>query len=386
MRALVAGGGIFGVTAALALRARGHDGHARRSGPVPHPLAESTDISKVVRMDYGADEDYTALGERALDGLAAVERALAAPAVPRDRRDVPRRARRSRPAASSTRAAAMLARRGHAVERLDAAAIARALPRVPPRRARRRLLQPDRRLGRDAARGRAARRARRRARGVAIRAARVERLARRRRRASTASSLRADLVVVCAGSWVPLLAARARAGAARGRPARVSPRPADPRAVRGAPLPGVRRRHLAHRLLRLPGQRRRHRQDREPRHRPRACPRASERARGQRRARRPRCARCSPTRSRRSPARRSCTAGCASTATPPTSTSGSRADPARPGVVVATGGSGHAFKFAPVLGDLIATIALGEPHPLAAKLRWRPEIARGGAEAARFHG
>ena len=66
MRAL--GGGIFGVTAALALRARGHEVTLVDPGPLPHPLAESTDISKVVRIDYGADEDYTALGERALDG------------------------------------------------------------------------------------------------------------------------------------------------------------------------------------------------------------------------------------------------------------------------------------------------------------------------------
>src|SRR6187431_2013848 len=64
----VVGGGIFGVTAALAMRERGHDVSLHDPGPLPHPLAESTDISKVVRLDYGADEDYTALMERALDG------------------------------------------------------------------------------------------------------------------------------------------------------------------------------------------------------------------------------------------------------------------------------------------------------------------------------
>jgi hypothetical protein len=36
--------------------------------PFPHPLAESTDISKAVRMDYGADVTYTRLMESALDG------------------------------------------------------------------------------------------------------------------------------------------------------------------------------------------------------------------------------------------------------------------------------------------------------------------------------
>ncbi len=67
-RFLVVGAGVFGVTAALELRGRGHDVTLVDPGPVPHPLAESTDISKAVRMDYGADAFYTAHMERALDG------------------------------------------------------------------------------------------------------------------------------------------------------------------------------------------------------------------------------------------------------------------------------------------------------------------------------
>ena len=35
-------------------------------GPLPHPLAASTDISKAVRRAYGADEDYTALADRSI--------------------------------------------------------------------------------------------------------------------------------------------------------------------------------------------------------------------------------------------------------------------------------------------------------------------------------
>ena len=60
-------GGIFGVTAARALAGRGIAATIVDTA-IPHPLAESTDISKVVRIDYGADEDYTRLGEQALDG------------------------------------------------------------------------------------------------------------------------------------------------------------------------------------------------------------------------------------------------------------------------------------------------------------------------------
>jgi glycine/D-amino acid oxidase-like deaminating enzyme len=35
-------------------------------GPLPHPLAASTDISKAVRAAYGADEEYTELAERSI--------------------------------------------------------------------------------------------------------------------------------------------------------------------------------------------------------------------------------------------------------------------------------------------------------------------------------
>ena len=35
-------------------------------GPLPHPLAASTDISKAVRAAYGADEYYTELAERSI--------------------------------------------------------------------------------------------------------------------------------------------------------------------------------------------------------------------------------------------------------------------------------------------------------------------------------
>src|SRR5947207_13541739 len=63
-RAIVVGAGINGVVAAIELRKRGHEVVLVDPGPLPHPLAASTDISKAVRAAYGADEDYTALAER----------------------------------------------------------------------------------------------------------------------------------------------------------------------------------------------------------------------------------------------------------------------------------------------------------------------------------
>lgn len=63
---LVFGGGCFGLTAALELHARGWKVTLIDQGRIPHPDAASTDISKVVRMDYAADEQHTAMGERSI--------------------------------------------------------------------------------------------------------------------------------------------------------------------------------------------------------------------------------------------------------------------------------------------------------------------------------
>lgn len=65
---LVVGAGIFGITAALELRQRGHKTAVLNPGPLPHPLAASTDISKVIRLEYGRDETYTIMAEKALEG------------------------------------------------------------------------------------------------------------------------------------------------------------------------------------------------------------------------------------------------------------------------------------------------------------------------------
>lgn len=64
---IIIGAGIYGVTASIELRQRGYDVSLFDPGPLPHPLAASTDISKAIRMDYGADEGYMALMESALD-------------------------------------------------------------------------------------------------------------------------------------------------------------------------------------------------------------------------------------------------------------------------------------------------------------------------------
>jgi len=66
LKVIVVGAGINGVTAAIELKKRGHKVVLVDPGPLPHPLAASTDISKAVRAAYGPDEEYTALAERAI--------------------------------------------------------------------------------------------------------------------------------------------------------------------------------------------------------------------------------------------------------------------------------------------------------------------------------
>ncbi len=56
------------------------------------------------------------------------------------------------------------------------------------------------------------------------------------------------------------------------------------------------------------------------------------------------------------------------------------------GLVVAGGGSGHGFKYAPILGDMIADIVQGKATDWRERFRWRPEVrCEVGREAARCH-
>lgn len=356
----VVGGGIFGLTAALELRARGHAVTLHEPGPIPHPLAESTDISKVVRLDYGDDADYTALGEAALAGWRRWNARWPAPlfhetGVTFLSRE-PMHDRSGFEHASYT----LLTARGHALERLDAAEISRRFPAYHPGALVDGYWNPQggwaaagavvSQLAVDAV-----------AAGVVIDPRAVRDL----------ETLNAELTIVCAGAWAAGLLPELT-GSVRpiGQPV-FHLRPDDPALFAAERFPvfgaDIARTGYygfpatADGLVKIANH-------------GTGLPVAHDRDRV-----------VDPVQELELRAFLASTFP--SLATAPIvyrrlCVYGDTLDghfwiarhPTRENLAVATGGSGHAFKFAPVLGALIADLALGEPHPLAHKFRWRPEL------------
>ena len=200
---IVVGAGTFGLSAALALRAAGHRVTVLDPGPIPHPRAASTDLSKAVRADYGRDDFY-------MDWMLE--------ALPRWRAW---NARWARPLFHETgvaflsggvgagfehESAARFEARGLSVERLDGAGIARRFPQWAKNRFESGYFNPlggwaesgevVAALARDAA-----------AAGIEVRGE-VPVLAIHDDGAGVdtpTGSLRADAVVVAGGAWTPKL-------------------------------------------------------------------------------------------------------------------------------------------------------------------------------------
>jgi glycine/D-amino acid oxidase-like deaminating enzyme len=369
VRVLMVGGGIFGVTGARVLAARGHGVRLLDPG-LPHPLAESTDISKVVRIEYGPDADYMALAERALEGWRRWNAELGG--VFHETGVAFLAGAPMAPGGFEHESHAQLLARGHRPERLDAAAIARRFPAFRPGA----LVD-----GFYHAQGgwvAAARAVERLAAGCEIIPARGVRLILTGDRVvgvedDRGQEHRADVVVVATGAWVgdlvPWLASSFRPV---GQPVfHLRPQVAPELPVFGADIArtgwygfpaqdGVVK--IANHGVGVAM----HPSD------PRETTPAQERElREFLAAYLPGLADASIV------SRRLCVYG---------DTLDEHfwiaADPEHPGLVVASGGSGHGFKFGPVLGELIADAAEGRQGP--ARFRWRPELATpAGEEAAR---
>ena len=379
-RVLVCGAGVFGVTGALTLRARGYDVTLTDPGPIPHPLAESTDISKAVRMDYGADESYTAWMENALDGWRAYNRKwnrelfhetgvlylsrgpMQAGGFEHDSFEV-------------------LTRRGHRIERLDAVEIGRHFPAWSTGAYKDGYYNH---VGGFAESGRVVARLVGDARAAGVRIVEgfsAARILRDGAEDATGARLTADYVVVAAGAWtarlVPSLADHLFPIA---QPVfHLRPSDAQPFQAHVFPTFGADIAKTGYYgfpatpdgLLKIanhgPG---RHLEPDGPRQ---VTDRDVASLRGFLRETFP-ALEDAPIASTRV---------CIYCDThdehfwiAP--------DPDRPNIVVATGGSGHAFKFAPLLGEWIADAVEGR---VIERFRWRPEArdARG-EEAARHHG
>ena len=386
---VIAGAGIFGVTAAIELRRRGHSVQLLDPGPLPRPLAASTDISKVVRIEYGADEEYTSLAEKAVEGWRRWNRdfgvtlyhetgllmlrptPLAPGTVEQDSFDV-------------------ISRRGHRPEMVDAAAVGRRFRAwnadvyrygtydpeggfVESGRVVARLVQQAAAIGIEIHQGVA----------FATLDEQDKPFGARRAGLITASGRRfeGDLVILALGAWtphaMPWLASELRS---TGHPI-VHFRPVDPEPFRPErfpvfcadisttgyygfpvhPIEGVVKiaRHGVGRVMHPES--------------PQRVVTAEELAHA-----RAFVAEVFPL-----------------LAASPIVFSGIclycdswdghfwiAHDPDRPGVVVATGDSGHAFKFGPVLGSLIADVAEGRADPLHQKFRWRRGVRAPRSEEA----
>jgi glycine/D-amino acid oxidase-like deaminating enzyme len=366
---LVIGGGIFGVTTARALVARGFDVTVVDPG-LPHPLAESTDISKVVRIDYGADEDYTTLGEQALAGWRTWE------AAPHFHETGVTFLSRVPLAGFERDSFELLTRRGHRLERLDAGAIARRFP------AYREGALVDGYFNPEGGWAEASAVVATLARSLHVRAGRVERIVDEGALVD-GELVRADRTIVCAGSWVPLLVPElAPVLRAVGQPV-FHLRPRDPSLFEAAKFPVFGADISRTGFYGFPVNRD-------------GIVKIANHGTGTSLA-------AGDERREVSAAQEAALRAMVIDTFPPLADAPivfrrlcvycDTADehfwiarhPARPQLTIATGGSGHAFKFAPVLGEMISNIALGEPHPLAHKFRWRPELVSAGAEAARHH-
>ncbi len=386
---LVIGAGIFGVTASIELRRRGYAVTLLDAGAVPHPLAASTDISKVCRMEYGKDEAYMALMEHAREGwLEWDARWVASGQLPLYEEDgvVMVCRRPMAPGGYEHESFELLKQRGHTPQRLDQRELERRFPAwssgayvdgffhphggyAHSGRVVEALLSEARALGVQIEENRAVQRLLEDGNGLID---------------ARGDELRADAVVVAAGSWtyklVPELAPCMRATGH----AVFHLRPADEALFEAQRFPvftaDIARTgfygfplHPRERIVKIALHDLGAAIDPDA---PRAID-ASHEARLR--------AFLPETFPALVDAPVTYTRLCLYSDTQDEDF-WIAAHPERPHLIVAAGGSGHAFKFAPLLGELIADAVEGKSNDGSEKFRWRSDVRLAvGREAARCH-
>ncbi len=387
MNIIIVGAGINGATAAVELQQRGHQVTLLDPGPLPHPLAASTDISKVVRMEYGADEDYMALAERAIAGWHAWNREFGEELY-HETGIVFLRAGKMGRGSYEWDSWRLLNKRGHRPQRLTPAEIKKRFPMWNTRRYSDGFYDPE---GGYAESGRVVMRLidKAQALGVKLRAGTafkelvLEQARVRGVVAQDGKKITGDAVVVAAGAWtgylLPWLQPALRSN---GMPV-FHLKPTRPELFRASVFPVFAADTPRTGYYGFPVNRdgvlkiARHTTGREmhPESSERVVTKAEE-------------ANLRAFLARTFPAlvdapivyRRVCLYS--------DTWDGHfwiDRDPERPGLVVAAGDSGHGFKFAPILGEIIADAVESRSNDWLPKFRWRPEIRPDRTQEAARH-
>jgi glycine/D-amino acid oxidase-like deaminating enzyme len=384
---IIVGAGINGVTAAIELNNRGHDVVLIDPGPLPHPLAASADISKAVRAAYGADEEYTELAERSIKRWRdwntefGVELYHEVGVMFVSQQEM-------KPGDFEYESFKILKRRGHKIERMNSARLWKRFPVWNPELFRDGVLELEAGYAES---GRVVAKLIERATSLGIEL-------RERVRFSDLDDgddrvkgivlddgkrIPGDRVVMTAGAWTPFLLPFTRKFfRANGQPVfHLKPRQPELFAPELFPVFGadisttgyygfpLSREGVVKIANHGPGRE--------------MSPESSNRT-------------VTPQEEQNLREFLSSTFPALTDASIPYSrvcmycdTNDGHfwiaPDPERPGLIVAAGDSGHGFKFAPVLGEIIADAVEEKANPLLQKFRWRPEIRVGEQkEAARF--
>jgi glycine/D-amino acid oxidase-like deaminating enzyme len=388
-RVIVVGAGINGVTAAIELRKRGHDVVLVDPGPLPHPLAASTDISKAVRAAYGADEIYTELAQRAIP-IWRKWNAEFGVELYHEVGVMFVRYQEMKPGDFEYESFKILTERGHKIERMNSAKLWKQFPAWDPE------LYQDGVLELEAGYVESGR-------VVAILSERAKSLGIELREGARFSELdegddrvkgivldnrqriSGDVVVMAVGAWTPyLLPSTRKFFRASGQPVfHLKPRQPELFTWERFPVFGadisttgyygfpLSREGVVKIANHGPGR------EMSPESPDRVVtPQEEQNLRGFLSSTFPALADAPIVNTRI----------CLYCDT----NDGHfwiAADPERPGLIVATGDSGHGFKFAPMLGEIIADAVEEKANPLLRKFRWRPESRAGEQkEAARFQG